>query len=362
MEHMEHVLEFYNIYKNIAESSIDAIICADVHGNIIFWNKAAEKMFGYSRGDAIGKPLTILMPASYRERHLAGMKRFLETGKPTATGKVHEVEGLKKDGEVFPVQLSVSATKENVWIFTGIVRDITEHRRADDALKKYAVQLEQSNRLKDLFTDIIRHDLANPVGIIKSFAELLIDEANEKQKEIALRIRNNANAIMEMIETASNYAKLESIEKLEMKKLDLDNIFRGVIENFRPLLEEKKMKLEYLCKEPCYAAANPVIENVFSNLLSNAIKYSPESKKIEVNILNEDNSCKIYTKDWGYGIADKDKIELFTRFKRVDKKGVKGTGLGLAIVKRIVELHKGRVWIEDNPEGGSIFYVEIPKG
>jgi len=104
-----------------------------------------------------------------------------------------------------------------------------------------------------------------------------------------------------------------------------------------------------------------MIGSVFYNLLSNAIKYSPEGKKIEVNIIDNRENWKIYVKDCGSGVSAEDKSRLFTRFQRADKKGVKGTGLGLAIAKRIVELHKGRIWIEDNPEGGSIFYVEIPK-
>ena len=89
--------------------------------------------------------------------------------------------------------------------------------------------------------------------------------------------------------------------------------------------------------------------------------YSPAGNKIEVSIIDEKEHCKIYVKDWGYGIKDEDEAKLFTRFLRVNKKGVKGTGLGLAIVKRVVDLHGGKVWIEDNPEGGSVFYLEIPK-
>lgn len=353
--------EFYSIYKNIVENSTDAIICAGEQENIIFWNKAAQKMFGYRKEEVIGKPLTILMPESYREKHLAGVKRFLKTGKPKVIGKVYEAEGLRKNGEVFPIQLAVSATKNNTWIFTGVVRDITEHKNADMALKKYATRLEDANLLKDLFTDIMRHDLLNPVGIIKSFAELLVDGVNEKQKEIVLRIIKNAEATIEMIESAGYYARLESMEKLEMRRFDLNEIFKKVIDDFKPALAAKNMRVEYSTKDALYATVSPMIENVFSNLLSNAIKYSPEGKKVEANVIDENKHYKIYVKDWGYGIADKDKAELFTRFKRVDKKGVKGTGLGLAIVKRIVELHKGRVWVEDNPQGGSIFYVEIPK-
>jgi len=351
------------IYKQVCEKSPDAIIGADEKGSIIFWNNAAEKMFGYAGNEILGRPLTVLMPEKYREGHLAGVKRFLETGKPTVVGKVSEVEGLHKDGKVFPIQLSVSAVKNSIWIFAGIVRDITEQKSAEEIIKKHAKELEEANHLKDLFIDIIRHDLLNPASVIKMFAESLAEEVDEKQKEEALRIKHNAEIIIEMIETASNYAKLESIENLEMSTVELNEIFKNAIDELKPLAEEKKMKIEYLTRNTCHAKANPIIENVFLNLLSNAIKYSPDGKKIEINILDEGTNYRIYVKDWGgHGITDKDKAELFTRFKRVDKKGVKGTGLGLAIVRRIVALHRGKVWIEDNPEGGSVFYVEIPKG
>lgn len=248
--------------------------------------------------------------------------------------------------------------------FIGLfgVQLIAQLAESQAKARKHAAQLEQANHLKELFTDIMRHDLLNPTGTIRNFAELLVEEAkDEEQKESALAIKRNANRLIELIESASTYAKLESVEKLERKRLDLNEVFKGVVSDFSQALEEKNMKLEYLAKGKCHAMVNPMIENVFSNLLGNAIKYSPEGRKIEVNITDERTHCKIYVKDWGYGIAADDKQHIFQRFKRVDKKGVKGTGLGLAIVKRVVELHNGKVWVEDNTEGGSVFYVELPK-
>lgn len=243
------------------------------------------------------------------------------------------------------------------------IEDITERKRADEALKNYAAELEEANRLKDLFTDIMRHDLLNPLGIIKTATEqiLFTETKDERAYNTLLMIKRNAEKLIDMIKSASMYAMLESAEKLERSKLDLSKIFREVANNFKPQLEEKNMKLEYTSKGECYVIANPMIDAVFSNLLSNTIKYSPAGNKIEVSIIDEKEHCKIYVKDWGYGIKDEDKAKLFTRFQRVNKKGVKGTGLGLAIVKRVVDLHGGKVWIEDNPEGGSVFYVEIPK-
>lgn len=107
--------------------------------------------------------------------------------------------------------------------------------------------------------------------------------------------------------------------------------------------------------------ANHVMHDVFFNLLSNAIKYSPDGAKIIVAVEDAGQRWRISFKDSGPGVADKDKERIFERFLRLERGNIKGTGLGLAIVKRAVELHSGRTWVEDNPEGGSIFYVEIPK-
>ncbi len=172
-------------------------------------------------------------------------------------------------------------------------------------------------------------------------------------------IKRNANKLIDMIKSASMYAILESAEKLERKSLDLNEIFIAVADNFKLQLEEKNMKLEYISKGECCIMASPMIDAIFSNLLRNAIKYSSAGRKIEVNIIVEREHCKIYVKDWGYGIKDEDKAKLFTRFQKVEKKGVKGAGLGLAIVKHVVDLHGGKIWIEDNPEGGSVFCVVI---
>lgn len=242
------------------------------------------------------------------------------------------------------------------------IRYAIARKHAEEVLKKYAVKLEEANRLKDLFTDIMRHDLLNPASIIKTVTELKLEETgDEGLRQALLMIGRNADKLIDMIRSASMYARLESAEKLDRQTLDLNEVFRASIDSFRPEMEKKNMKLEYLPEGKYPALVNPLMENVFSNLISNAVKYSPQGRKIEINILNENRHYRIYVKDWGYGIKDEDKDKLFTRFQRVDKKGVRGTGLGLAIVRRIVELHGGRVWVEDNPEGGSIFYVEITK-
>ncbi|MBW6471397.1 MAG: GAF domain-containing protein, partial [Methanosarcinaceae archaeon] len=230
-------------------------------------------------------------------------------------------------------------------------------------LQEYSGQLEKSNQLKDLFTDILRHDLLNPAGLVRGFTDvLLMKENDEKNKELLNKVHNNNEKLIDLIETASKFAKIESTEELEFERNDIGKIFKNVVENFTQPVIDKEMTIEFLADGEYFAKANTIIEDVFSNLLSNAIKYSPRGSRIIIDIQDADLKWRISVTDFGFGILDEDKPKLFQRFKRVDKKGVKGTGLGLAIVKRIVELHGGDVGIENNPAGqGSVFWVTIEK-
>ncbi len=350
-------------YRTLFEKAGDAILIleaeGEIAGKIVAANKAAAGMHGYTVNKLLTLKITDLDTPEVAKETPDRIRRSLR-----GEWIKEEITHRKKDGTVFPVEVSGGLIEfGNHKYILSFDRDITERRCVEEKLKNYATKLEKANHLKDLFTDIMRHNLLNPLGVIKIAAEqmLVTETKDERMSNTLLMITRNADKLIDMIKSASMYAMLESAEKLERTKLDLNEVFTAVTDNFKPQLEEKNMKLEYISKGGCCVMANPMIDTVFSNLLSNAIKYSPAGRKIEVNIKDENEYYKIYVKDWGYGIKEEDKAKLFTRFQRVDKKGVKGTGLGLAIVKRVVELHEGRVWIEDNPEGGSVFCVEIPK-
>ena len=244
-----------------------------------------------------------------------------------------------------------------------LFHDITDRKRAEEALKQYAEELKSSNELKDLFTDILRHDLLNPAGIVKGFTEVLLNmEDDEKKLHLLEKIEKSNEKLINMIQSAAKFAKLQSVDEIDFEEKYLDSIFNDVVNNFRPMLDEKRMTLDFVAEETYPANVNPMIEEVFANIMSNAIKYSPQESRIIVDILDSDEKWKVTVTDFGNGISDEDKPKIFTRFKRVDKSGVKGTGLGLAIVKRIIELHGGEVGVEDNPAGqGSVFWVTVGK-
>ena len=121
------------------------------------------------------------------------------------------------------------------------------------------------------------------------------------------------------------------------------------------------MEVKFLSDGESPAWVNPMIGDVFVNLASNAMKYAAAGKRIEVGIEDKGKDWVVSVKDFGPGISDDDKEKIFTRFERLQKEGVQGTGLGLAIARRVVDLHQGRIWVEDNPEGGCVFFVSLPK-
>ena len=246
--------------------------------------------------------------------------------------------------------------------FNEMVEELNAHSRdLESKVRKRTAELERSNKMKDLFTDIMRHDLLNYVSVIKGLSELISRDMPEKQRDGLRRIKKSAAKLENMIQNAAKLAKIEAAEKLRFEECDLCEVLKGVISDFKPLLREKGMEVKFEGMNNCIAEVHQSIEDVFSNLLSNAIKYSPDNATVAMGVTEKGSDWMIYVKDRGEGIPDRYKKVIFDRFNRGDKKGVKGTGLGLTIVKRIVEMHKGRVWVEDNPEGGSIFYVTIPK-
>lgn len=229
-------------------------------------------------------------------------------------------------------------------------------------LKKTRDDLKEANGLKDLFTDIMRHDLLNPAGTVRNFTELLLlDETDEKKIDLLEETKGSATKLIEMIESASTLSKVESTSEIERKSQDLNMILKDSLNILKHQAKEKNMIIDYLPDGAYHAQVNPMMEDVFVNLISNAIKYSPDNTGIEIDILDNGNSWRVYVKDSGEGISDENKEKLFSRFKRLHKEGIKGTGLGLAIAKRIMDLHEGKIWMEDNPTGGSIFFVDVPK-
>ncbi|KXS41101.1 MAG: PAS/PAC sensor signal transduction histidine kinase [Methanolobus sp. T82-4] len=341
------------------ESSVDGIAILDERGHYVYVNAAHARIHGYDSPDELlGRSWKML----YGESEI---RKIYETVIPAFSMKGEwkgESIGLRKDGSSFFQEISLTALDNGV---ICIVRDTTQRKEAEKQLKEYAGNLQSLNEMKDLFTDILRHDLLNPAGIAKGFTTVLMqDETDPARLERLKLIDNNIKRLIDMIESAAQFAKLEDLEHLEFKVMDLRSILCDVAKNFEMELGSKNISLEMDLDRTYPAMLNPVIEGVFSNYLSNAIKYGPSESIIKIEIEDLGEEWKVKVTDNGDGIPDTEKSGVFERFKRLSekKKGVKGTGLGLAIAKRTIDLHGGRVGVDNNPEGrGSVFWASIRK-
>lgn len=322
-------------------------------------------LLGYSREELqSGNKLYIdLVHPEDRDRLTKDVARLFWEGEECFS---HEYRLLKKSGEslwVSELSLLQKDHQGRPYRFEGIVMDISDKKRYQQELERHTAELEQLNALKDLFSDIIRHDLLTPAGTIKGYVELLKEVETDSDKLTMLRvIEDSTKRLIDLIESASKYEKLNSIEEIDYYCTDLVSILRSTLLEFSSYAEERDIRLELSSEGPCYSDVNPMVSEVFANLLSNAIKYSPENESIAISFQDLGDCFRVMVTDRGDGIPDENKVSVFNRFKRLNKKGVKGTGLGLAIVKRIMELHGGGYGVEDNPEGkGSVFWVTFSK-
>lgn len=348
-------------FKKLAEltdTSADAIVGLGLFRGIESWNKGAEDIFGYTKSEIIGRKFDEIFAEKTNVEIL--WKKVLKWG------NIRNFDTYQKDkkGNLIPVNITASVIKDgqgNIIGVSAVIKDVTEKVEAQKSLEEYAKKLEHSNKLKDLFTDIMRHDLLNPVGIIRNLAEMVADEEKFKDSKDINMIWSNARKLEEMIVAASSYATLDSVEDIDWVELDLNAIIMDAAESLKPLFDGKHISLEHLQNGEYPAITFPLVEEVFVNLLSNAVKYSPENTKVTVNIEDMGEDWRITVADNGIGVPDEYKETIFNRFTRRFKEGVKGSGIGLTIVTRVAELHDGKTGVIDNPGGGCIFYFEIPK-
>jgi signal transduction histidine kinase len=244
----------------------------------------------------------------------------------------------------------------------ALLRSEAARSEAEGAITTYAARLEESNRLKDLFTDIMRHDLMNPTGVVACYAEFILERSTDETiSGHAGKIRRCAGRLEQMIRSASQFSRLQDLEQIEVERLDLGDLVQESIRDLDDACREAGVDVRCRPRGEFPVQANPMIGDVFTNLLSNALKYARDGRKVEVDIQGDGAAWVVAVKDFGAGIPDEDKGRVFGRFERLHKEGVQGSGLGLAIAHLLVELHGGRIWVEDNPAGGAVFKVGIPK-
>lgn len=342
------------LYTSLVENSNDgiAILQDDV---IKFFNKQIFVMIGYTEVEAFGKPFINFV--SDKDK-----KIVLERFKSRVLGKKveprYEVELIKKDGKVLPVEMNASLVNfEGRPAVMSVIRDITKAKEID--------------KMKSEFVSVASHQLRTPLTGIKWFTELLVGnksgELSAKQKDYVDQIAIGTNRMINLVDDLLDVSHIEAGEKygVVLKKQDISDIPKEIIRDQSIQAKSKKVGLELdqdCPSEVIIRADKSKLAQVFENLISNAIKYTPSGGKITIGCKKGEGGVIYFVRDNGVGIPARQMNRLFERFFRGDNVMTteQGTGLGLYIAKYIVTKHGGKIWCESVENKGSTFYVFLP--
>jgi two-component system sensor kinase FixL len=353
---------------SILETIPEAMIVIDEAGIVQSFSSAAERLFGYTAPEVIGKNIKMLMPSPYRENHDDYLARYLRTGERRIIGIGRLVVGERKDGSTFPMELAVGEMRsEGRHFFTGFIRDITQRQASEARLQELQSELVHMSRLTAMgqMASALAHELNQPllaiVGYMKGSRRLLesggedrsnlLRDALDKAGDQALRAGQIIRRLREFVGRGDSERRIESVKKLieEASALALVGTKdQGVRVRFQ---FDPAIELVLVDKVQ--------VQQVLLNLLRNAVEAMQESSRRELVIstaAHDDDMIAITVADTGPGIAPEMASQLFQPF--VTSKA-QGMGVGLSICRTIVEAHGGRITVEPNPTGGTIFHFTL---
>lgn len=343
--------------RAIVDTAPDGIVTVNSDGTLESVNRSLERLLGYKSEDLIGKDVNTILPYLLSAGEKDAPNSPLVTGERRIFGVGREFFGIKKDGERVPVEVSLSVINlGNQQILTGIVRDITERKEAEQ-------------RVKDFYSTV-SHELRTPLTAIRTALGIMehsfMGELSEQAKPVVHVASNETDRLIRLINDILDIRKIEAGKlDLKLKKLDPRDIIRRAVDGVRTLADEAGIKLvEELPSTRRVLADEDRLQQVLTNLLSNAIKWSPVEGVVKISIKEIEERCRIEVVDEGPGIPEDESDKLFGRFQQVasrDDRSRGGTGLGLAIAKAIVEQHGGEIGVElKNGDKGSMFWFELP--
>jgi PAS domain S-box-containing protein len=348
----------------IVESSEDAIISKTLKGIITSWNSAAEKMFGYTEDEIIGKPIDILIPHTNRQEE----KEIISKIKAGQKIDHFETIRLRKDGTEINISLTVSPIKNDKGEIVGaskISRDITKRVELDQKLRLYTEQLKELNKYKDEFMAMASHELKTPLTVIKANLQLLeFKLQQDPNNEFVHKTMKQVNKLGNLISDLFDISKIQAGQlQLNYTEFDPRDLIEETIGSIAHTFASHKIKTVFNGEPVKISADYNRLEQVLINVLTNAIKYSPTSDEIILSTKSDNENVILSVTDSGIGIPEEDMEKVFTRFFRV--RGLastfSGSGIGLYISSEIIKRHGGKMWVESQENIGSTFFCSIPR-
>ena len=356
----------------IVDSVADAIVTIDRAGRIRTWSTGAERIFGYTASDVVGSNLTMLMPEPHRSRHDKYVNSFLATREAKIIGIGRELTAVRRDGTEFPIDLTVTEVKGvDEVLFTGILRDITERKRAEQELISAREQAEAASRAKSEFLATMSHEIRTPMNGVLGMANLLGSTTlNERQSRLTENLLRSGQALMGIINDILDFSKIEA-GRLELLEADFEprEVIAEIADLFSERCASKGLEFIYFVDEavPTTLRGDPIrLRQICMNLVSNAIKFTERGEiLVEVGVA-EDHPDRVTLNmavvDTGIGIPVDKRAAVFESFQQVDGSMTRsrgGTGLGLAIVKQLVTLMGGQIGVDGEIGRGSRFWFTL---
>lgn len=355
--------------QTVMDVGLDGIITINEKGVIETVNPACKKIFDFKSEELIGQNVRVLMPELFHTERNEYVPNNLSTEKEKIIGVGRrEVLGRRKDGSEFPLEIGIAETKKGgEKLCIGILRDITERKKAEEEILQAKEQAEEATQLKDKFISLVSHDLRAPINTILGFLGFLDDNSNplnESQKEIYQLIVKSSKNMVKMIERLLDISRLHTGKvELQWSFEDAQMISYMVIESLKYIAEEKGIKLvNEISPGTRLYLDTELFMQVIQNLVTNAIKFSHPGGKV-VLYTPQNRPSTLAVQDWGVGISEEALPKLFRyeeKTSTVGTSGETGTGLGLPFCKEIIESHGGTISIESEKDQGSTFFIELP--
>ncbi|HSH45716.1 MAG TPA: ATP-binding protein, partial [Longimicrobiales bacterium] len=358
-------------YRFVAESASDGIITIDEDRTILFANRAAEKIFGMTIGEMVGRSFSTLIPERVREDHDTALREHLEAVVTSNPDYALQIAGLARGRQEIALEISFGEyVKNDQHIFTGVVRDVTERKQLEHVLKRAKEDAERANRAKSEFLSRMSHELRTPLNAILGFAQLLeMDELDPDQKESVEQILKAGRHLLSLVDEVLDIARIEAGRmSLSLEPVDVSEVVDEAWELVRHGAERAGITLvnaldtEY---GSLIRADRQRLKQVLLNLLSNAVKYNRNGGTITLATSRGTTGpgrLRISVRDTGNGIAEDQMQLLFRPFERLgaEHTGIEGTGIGLAVSRGLIHAMEGEIGADSREGEGSTFWFELP--